>query len=132
MQREIFVRLNPVCARRLANLSLYPPFGIINESAGLLKGKILQLSLSSRKYRVIRVSITLIAIVFLSYVSIQSFRADIHFEENNSTGPITLENGEKWEKKMGFTPIKPGKDIKVSFSFTEVISLSPTEACTSG
>lgn len=36
-------------------------------------------------------------------------------EENSSIGPITLKNKEKWEKKIGFTPTKPGKNIKVQF-----------------
>jgi len=36
-------------------------------------------------------------------------------EENESIGPITLKNKEKWEKKIGFTPTKPGKNIKVQF-----------------
>jgi len=36
-------------------------------------------------------------------------------EENKSIGPITLENKEKWEKKVGFTPSKPGENIKVQF-----------------
>jgi len=36
-------------------------------------------------------------------------------ENNKSIGPINLKNKEKWEKKIGFTPKKPGKDIKVQF-----------------
>ena len=36
-------------------------------------------------------------------------------ENNKSIGPINLKNKEKWEKKIGFTPKKPGKNIKVQF-----------------
>jgi len=36
-------------------------------------------------------------------------------EENKSIGPVTLKNKEKWEKKIGFTPTKPGGNIKVQF-----------------
>ena len=36
-------------------------------------------------------------------------------EENESIGPITLKNKEKWEKKIGFIPTKPGKNVKVQF-----------------
>jgi len=36
-------------------------------------------------------------------------------EENKSIGPITLKHEEKWEKKISFTPTKPGKNIKVRF-----------------
>ena len=39
----------------------------------------------------------------------------IEEEENNSLGPITLEHQEKWEEKIGFTPTRPGKNIKVQF-----------------
>jgi len=36
-------------------------------------------------------------------------------EENKSIGPIILENKEKWEEKIGFTPTNPGENIKVEF-----------------
>ncbi len=36
-------------------------------------------------------------------------------ENNRSIGPIILKNKEKWEKKIGFTPTKPGENIKVQF-----------------
>jgi len=36
-------------------------------------------------------------------------------EENKSISPITLKHEEKWEKKISFTPTKPGKNIKVRF-----------------
>lgn len=36
-------------------------------------------------------------------------------EENKPIGPIVLEHEEKWEEKIGFTPLKPGKNIKVQF-----------------
>jgi len=36
-------------------------------------------------------------------------------KENQSIAPIALKNKEKWEKKIAFTLIAPGEDIKVEF-----------------
>jgi len=44
-----------------------------------------------------------------------SIKVLIGDEDNSAIGPITLENNEKWEKKIGFTPYRPGENIKVQF-----------------
>jgi len=36
-------------------------------------------------------------------------------QQVNSIGPVTLQNEEKWEKKIDFTPTQPGENIKVKF-----------------
>ncbi len=36
-------------------------------------------------------------------------------QQVNSIGPITLQNQEKWEKKIDFTPTQPGKNMELKF-----------------
>ena len=36
-------------------------------------------------------------------------------QQANSIGPVTLENKEKWEKKIDFTPTQSGENVKVQF-----------------
>lgn len=42
-------------------------------------------------------------------------RVLIENQQVNSIGPVTLQNKEKWEKKIDFSPSQPGENIKVKF-----------------
>ncbi len=67
----------------------------------------MQAKLSSKKQRIILASILIVVVVFLSYISVQSFWADIHYQEAKKLAKHTKgwkQATAKYEKAISISP----------------------------